>query len=131
MEDLPALVRYLLNDMGAHESVVTDEVMKMLKSYSWPGNIRELKNILERALLLTPRGAILRMAHFSILENNRRTPIKSSSSPAQQTVQEMEKSHILSVLDQMGGDIDKAAKSLNLSRATVYRRLKQIKDTSS
>jgi transcriptional regulator of acetoin/glycerol metabolism len=43
----------------------------------------------------------------------------------------MEKSHILSVLDQMGGDIDKAAKSLNLSRATVYRRLKQIKDTNS
>jgi len=132
IEDLPALVKYLLNEMGASESVVTDEVMKLLKSYNWPGNIRELKNILERALLLTPRGAILRMAHFSTLENNRSIQLNSSNSfTAPRTVQDMEKDHILSVLGQMGGDIDKAAKSLNLSRATVYRRLKQIKGTSN
>jgi DNA-binding NtrC family response regulator len=131
MEDLPALVGYLLQELGAPESVVTDEVMKLLKSYAWPGNIRELKNILERALLLTPRGATLRMAHFTILEINRCIPPKASASPATRTVQDMEKSHILNVLEQMGGDIDKAAKSLNLSRATVYRRLKQIKGTNS
>lgn len=127
MEDLPALVGYLLHEMGASESVVTDEIMQLLKSYSWPGNIRELKNILERALLLTPRGSALRMAHFSILKNNCRDAPKLSASPALRTVQDIEKAHILSVLEQMGGDIDKAARSLHLSRATVYRRLKQIK----
>ena len=126
IEDLPALVGYLLHEMGSSEAVISDEVMQRLKAYSWPGNIRELKNILERALLLTPRGATLRTAHFSILENSTRTPHASSHAP--RTVQDLEKTHILSVLDQMGGDIDKAAKSLNLSRATIYRRLKQIKD---
>ena len=133
MEDLPALVRYLLNEMDAPESVVTDEVMQLLKSYDWPGNIRELKNILERALLLTPRGATFRMAHFALLGNNhqRHTPKSAPPAPASNNVQDMQKIHILSVLDQMGGDIDKAAKSLNLSRATVYRRLKQMKDTTS
>ncbi|MBC8017243.1 MAG: sigma-54-dependent Fis family transcriptional regulator [Verrucomicrobia bacterium] len=131
MDDLPALVGYLLHEMGSAESVVTDEVMRLLKTYSWPGNIRELKNILERSLLLTPRGANLRLSHFSILENTQRPALKSSGSPVPSTVQDMEKAHILSVLDQMGGDIDKAAKSLNLSRATVYRRLKHIKDTDS
>jgi DNA-binding NtrC family response regulator len=131
MEDLPALVGYLLHEMGAPESVVTDEIMRLLKAYSWPGNIRELKNILERALLLTPRGESFRLAHFSLLENTNRPDLKSSNFPAPSTVQDMEKAHILSILDQMGGDIDKAAKSLNLSRATVYRRLKQIKDTNS
>jgi len=131
IEDLPALVGYLLHEMGAPESVVTDEVMQLLKAYPWPGNIRELKNILERALLLTPRGATLRMAHFSILENNRVSGSLPPADPAPRTVQDLEKAHILSVLDQVGGDIDKAAKSLNLSRATVYRRLKQIKDTNS
>lgn len=105
--------------------------MQLLTSYNWPGNIRELKNILERALLLTPRGATLRMSHFSMLNNPRHTPKSIEPPTAPCTVQEMEKSHILTVLDQMGGDIDKAAKSLNLSRATVYRRLKQIKDTNS
>jgi transcriptional regulator with PAS, ATPase and Fis domain len=131
MQDLPALVGYLLHELGASESVVTDEVMQSLNSYKWPGNIRELKNILERALLLTPRGATLRMAHFTTLENNHRPAHKATGAPAPSTVQDLEKAHILTVLDQMGGDIDKAAKSLNLSRATVYRRLKQIKNSDS
>ena len=131
IEDLPALVAYLLQEMGTSPSVITAEVMQLLKGYSWPGNIRELKNILERALLLSPRGATLRLSHFAILRDNHHRPaIKPASLEATRTVQDMEKAHILSVLDQMGGDIDKAAKSLNLSRATVYRRLKLIKETS-
>jgi DNA-binding NtrC family response regulator len=130
-EDLPALVAYLLHEMDSSESVVSDEVMNLLKGYNWPGNIRELKNILERALLLTPRGSTMRMAHFSTLQNIRCVHSRPSATTAPHTVQEMEKNHILNVLEQMGGDIDKAAKSLNLSRATVYRRLKQIKDANS
>jgi transcriptional regulator with PAS, ATPase and Fis domain len=102
--------------------------MQLLMTYNWPGNIRELKNILERALLLTPRGATLRKAHFSILGNNSRPALKSTHSLSPSTVQDIEKSHILSVLERMGGDIDKASKSLNISRATLYRRLKQFKN---
>jgi DNA-binding NtrC family response regulator len=122
MNDLPALVDYLLHALGSTSAVLTDEVMNILRDYHWPGNIRELKNVLERALLLTPRGGKLRQAQFSSLAQNRPHP----PSPNNRTVQEVEEAHIRAVLDQMGGDIDQTAKCLNISRATLYRRLKQI-----
>jgi DNA-binding NtrC family response regulator len=125
MSDLPALVAYLLRELGSSPAVLTDEVMKTLHNYPWPGNIRELKNVLERALLLSPKGATLRQSHFSSLAGNH----LHQSAPNQRTVQEVEEHHIRTVLDQMEGDIEKTAKSLNISRATLYRRLKEIKES--
>lgn len=122
MSDLPALVDYILRSLGSSAAVLTGDIMNMLRDYPWPGNIRELKNILERALLLTPHGSTVRQANFSSLTNNR----LHLPTPNQRTVQEVEEDHIKVVLDQTGGDIEKAAKSLNISRATLYRRLKFI-----
>ena len=124
MDDLPALVAYLLRSLGSTAAVLSEDVMKMLHDYHWPGNIRELKNILERALLLTPHGATLRQAHFSSLTNHR----LQQPAPNQLTVQDVEEAHIKAVLKQTRGDINKAAEKLNLSRATLYRRIKQLKD---
>jgi DNA-binding NtrC family response regulator len=126
LAELPDIVSFLLHELGSSDAIITDEVMHTLKSYAWPGNIRELKNILERALLLTPRGSLLRQAHFANLINPQRLSQNHSSS---QTVQDVESKHIQHVLDQMGGDIDKASKSLNISRATLYRRLKKAKNS--
>lgn len=123
LDDLPALVAHLLRSLGSTAEVLTDDIMKTLREYPWPGNIRELKNVLERALLLTPHGATVRQAHFSSLTLNR-LPQPASN---QLTVQEIEEAHIRAVLEQSGGDINKAAEKLNLSRATLYRRLKQLK----
>jgi DNA-binding NtrC family response regulator len=122
MDDLPTLVTYLMHTLGSSRAVVSEGIMDMLCNYSWPGNIRELKNVLERALLLTPHGAPLRQAHFANLKVSRHSPPQ----PIRGTVQEVEESHIRTVLEQMGGNIEKAAKSLNISRATLYRRLKQV-----
>lgn len=122
MGDLPELVDFLLRSFGSSAAVITDDVMATLNCYSWPGNIRELRNVLERALLLTPPGALIRQAAFSNLSLQR--PMQPATH--QRTVQEVEEAHIRTVLDQTGGDIEKAAKSLNISRATLYRRLKQL-----
>ena len=121
LKDLPALVAFLLESLGSSAAVLSDDVMAILLAYPWPGNIRELRNVLERALLLTPHGTTLRPAHFSSLTQSHIQPTVSH----QRTVQEVEKEHIRSVLDQVGGNVDLAAKRLNLSRATLYRRLKQ------
>lgn len=126
--ELPDIVAFLLHELGSSETVITTEVMHTLQSYAWPGNIRELKNILERALLLTPGGGLLRQAHFANLTQNQR--ITQNQSYSTRTVQDVEKTHIQTVLEQMGGDIVKAAKSLNISRATLYRRLKSAKTPS-
>ena len=127
MKDLPGLVSYLLDGFGTSGKVITDDVMGILKDYDWPGNIRELKNVLERALLLSPRGAILRQSNFANLRVGR----SAVNMPAPRTVQEIEQSHILTVLEQMNGDVDKTARALNLSRATLYRRLKSIREKSA
>ena len=125
--ELPEIISHLLVQLGSPENVISDDVMAILKAYSWPGNIRELKNVLERALLLTPRGAMLRVAHFSSLGSSRTTPVL----PGQSTVQEVEGAHIKAVLELMGGDVNRAAKTLNISRATLYRRLKQLNENSA
>jgi transcriptional regulator with PAS, ATPase and Fis domain len=128
VSELPEIVSHLLQQLGSPDNVVSDEVMSILQSYVWPGNIRELKNVLERAMLLTPRGATFRVAHFSGLGSSRTTP---SIPPNQRTVQEVEETHIKAVLEEMGGDMNKTAKALNISRATLYRRLKQQHESST
>jgi DNA-binding NtrC family response regulator len=122
--EIPQIVGHLLQQLGSSEDVISDEIMNLLRSYIWPGNIREMKNVLERALLLTPRGSRLRVAHFSSLGSSRTTPVL----PGEGTVQEVEEAHIKSVMELMGGDVNRAAKTLNISRATLYRRLKQLNE---
>ncbi|GAB4324966.1 MAG: hypothetical protein Kow0059_20860 [Candidatus Sumerlaeia bacterium] len=61
--DLPEFIRRMLAELGAPDRTVTPEAMRLLQDYHWPGNLRELRNVLERALLLA-RGAPLGVAHF-------------------------------------------------------------------
>lgn len=117
--DIPDLAAYLLRQLRAPKPELSDKVVRLLCSYEWPGNIRELRNVLERALLLA-RGAQLESAHFGNLGNHQQSSVK--------TVQEVEARHILAVLEQSGGSVDLAAARLNISRATLYRRLKQLKE---
>lgn len=126
LEDLTALSAHLLRSLGSSDAVLTDEVLEIFRGYDWPGNIRELRNVLERALLLTPRGGVLRTAHFANLAGNGH---RREGKPAA-TVQEVQQAHIQTVLQQAGGDISKAARALNISRATLYRRLKEMRETS-
>ena len=123
ISELPEIVGHLLLQLGSEKEVISNEALGLLKSYSWPGNIRELKNVIERALLLTPRGAMIRKEHFSALRNSSLPP--RTFNP--RTIQDVETVHISTVLEQMGGDVNRAAKSLNISRATLYRRLKEIR----
>ncbi|MBT1070953.1 sigma-54-dependent transcriptional regulator [Pelotalea chapellei] len=127
LDDLPSLVAYLLRTLGVSEAVLEDDVMQVLMDYPWPGNIRELKNVLERALLLAPRGTRLGREHFSCLIQH--PPGRATQESCSPTVQEIQQRHIQQVVEQMNGDLVQAAKSLNISRATLYRRLKQIRDS--
>lgn len=128
-DDLPAVVRYLLAQLGASEQLLTDQLLEPILAYDWPGNIREMRNVLDRALLLTPAGAPLHPAVCSCLGGGRVPLPPAATAPvtASRTVQQVEEAHILAVLQQQGGNVDQAAKVLNLSRATLYRRLKQFK----
>jgi DNA-binding NtrC family response regulator len=124
-EEFSDILSHILRELGSSPAVISEGIMEILKSYHWPGNIRELRNVLERALLLTPKGANLRLSHFSWLHNHLH---RKHADTGTKTVQEVEESHIIDVLDRVEGNIDLAAKNLNLSRATLYRRLKKLKE---
>jgi len=122
-EDLPELVRHILRERRYPEIEITEDAIQMLKTYPWPGNMRELKNVLERALMLS-RGVNLTREHFSWLKVS-----DAQLSPnALDTLEEMKRSRILSAFERCGGDVSKAAKSLGISKATLYRKMKELKD---
>jgi len=124
IEDLPIMVQRIV---GAKSSgiEIADDAMDVLKTYPWPGNVRELKNVLERAKILS-RGGPLKLEHFSWLNASPRELFSGQL----ETLADMTYSHMLAALERFGGNVPKAAKHLGISRATFYRKLKQLKTSA-
>lgn len=124
LEDLPGLTRHLLSTLGAAHVEVSPEAMRMLREYPWPGNIRELKNVLERAVLLTMEGTELLPHHLPGLDAQKLVP---SSAGDVSGGEKLGHERISMVMREFKGDTKKAAAALGISRATLYRRLKASK----
>jgi two-component system response regulator AtoC len=126
MQDIPHLVHYLLNKISnnLHKNVTgtSTKVMDSLMKYSWPGNIRELENVLTRAVVLT-RGNIVLEESLSLL------PLAlPSASPSRNTIAplwEIEKLHIQHILNHTKGHKGKACQILGISRPALDRKIKK------
>jgi DNA-binding NtrC family response regulator len=123
-EDLPALVehfqRELAPKLGVRPIAVSDEEMAYLTQYNWPGNCRELRNFVERSLIL---GGINVSALYP-------SPPKGGASPHATTdLATLEKRHIQAVLESVGGDKTQAARLLGVSRRTLERRVAEWNQT--
>jgi len=123
-EDLEMLVKYLLFILNYHQQEIPPGVIKLLRSYNWPGNIRELKNILERGLLLA-QGNKLEPGHFTGLEQVMENTDDAKSGG--KTIGGAEGLHIKNILAQFNNDTVAAAKALGVSRPTLYRKIKKYK----
>lgn len=127
VEDIPILVDHLLtrlaSELGSGRVEVTPEAMRRLQGYSWPGNIRELRNVLERAVLLGGSHVIdEKNLHFDQTEW---PELKSNN--LGKTLEEMERDHISQVLKAECGKVENAARRLGIPRSTLYAKLKQYK----
>jgi DNA-binding NtrC family response regulator len=124
-EDIPNLVQQLLPQLAREirrpVPAVDAEAMEALLAHSWPGNIRELRNVLERAILVAA-APILRASDLRLNATTRR-PV-SSSSPSTGTLKEMEWLHIQRVLQEEKGSVGRAAKRLGIPRSSLYQKLK-------
>jgi DNA-binding NtrC family response regulator len=122
-EDIPGLVSNILRNLDSPTVNISPEVMQLLMLYPWPGNIRELRNVLDRAILLS-RGRPLTTEHFSGLDaSNISTGAKDTCNMA-----DIQKAHLRTVISRFDGNTRKAAEALGISRASLYRKLKQLKD---
>ena len=121
-EDIPMLVRHFVDKyserMSKQISQISDDAMDALMRYSWPGNIRELQNVIERAVILTASDT-LRLPPLSSATTIRTEPI---------TLKESEQNHILKALEQcnwvVGGRCGAAAR-LGLKRTTLIDRMRR------
>jgi len=130
VDDIPLLVDHFLGSLKSTYKkpglTITAEALDWLKNLPWPGNIRELKNLIERAVLVTNSDA-LEINDFS--KHYRVHPQKPSAGSlppvGSSTLDEMEISLIKQALKFHANNISRAAKSLGLSRSALYRRMEK------
>jgi two-component system response regulator AtoC len=122
-EDIPLLAEHFLNKFASENrkevSGFSPEAMEFLLDYDWPGNIRELENAIERAIILAKDSIIVidDLPQESLMLAYPNTPKKS--------IKEVEKEHILNVLHQTGDNYSEAARILGISRMTLYNKAKE------
>jgi formate hydrogenlyase transcriptional activator len=136
-EDVPLLVRHFAElfsrRMRKAIQTIPPETMSALMRYHWPGNIRELQNVIERAVILSTRGVL----HVSIAEPNAKgNAVPKSKEPATQTrkrirgsVPPLNRDQVLRALQESGGRVggaDGAAARLGLKRTTLIAHLKRL-----
>ncbi|MCA1577794.1 MAG: sigma-54 dependent transcriptional regulator [Acidobacteria bacterium] len=131
IEDIPTMAQYLLDkvsaDLGRGELRLDDNCIQALKTYSWPGNIRELRNVIERAVLLSDQKTItINDLHF-----DGHTQVGSPFLDSRLTLLELEKQHIERVLQEERGRVEKAAKRLGIPRSSLYQKIKKHQITMS
>lgn len=123
-EDIPLIADFLLNEIKAavgkkHIGGFTGQAIDILCSYEWPGNIRELRNIIERAVLLCRHGNI--SDEYLVLPGN-----LEMRKEALLTLNAVEHSHIKHILDIAGGNRTKTARILGIARSTLNEKIKQL-----
>jgi DNA-binding NtrC family response regulator len=125
-EDIPALatsfIREYSRDMKRNIIGLSDEALEILKNHTWPGNVKELKNIIERAVLLKKEGMIEAEDLPSDIKKNHSEEIFFPGQRAL-TLEEMEKYYIESVLKKYRGNKSRTAKALNITRQRLKRKL--------
>jgi len=126
VKDIPLLVQHFLSKINTelHKSVnkVPDEVMEMLKSHEWIGNVRELENTLMQAIVLSSDDVLTKE---NILLRKSEQPAKESNSFINFSLADMEKMHIKAVLDSVKWDKQKAHKILGISVPTLYSKIEK------
>jgi len=129
VEDLPLLARQLLDrltaELGRPAITLSSGALEALAAYRWPGNIRELRNVLERAALLTDRSALTRDdLRFDLPGAPAPTRVRPPEGDV--TLKTMERQQIEMVLREEKGKVELAARRLGIPRSSLYQKLKQF-----
>jgi DNA-binding NtrC family response regulator len=133
-EDVPLLIQRFLNEFNAVNGksvrAVDHEAMQVLEQYPWPGNIRELRNVMERATILADADFItLRHLPPLLVAKGEETLPTVTLTPGT-TVDEAERRLILLTLDHTRGNKTRAAEILGISLKTLHNKLNRMKDES-
>ena len=125
-EDIPLLISHFMEkynkEMGKNITGVSPKAMKILMDYSYPGNVRELRNFVEHAFVCS-RGSTILPEHLpkKLLASNE----DLGDIPDESSLHRVEKEWIIKILEKSGWRYKEAARKLGISRTTLWRKLKQ------
>lgn len=129
-EDIPLLIHHFLkgsNAQSKRDIRISSEAVQLLGAMSWPGNVRELENFIERLAIFCASGEIA-VADVERETSNKRpflAPSIANNGPAA-SLQEMERKHIVRVLQEAEGNKSKAARALGIERKTLYQKARRL-----
>jgi transcriptional regulator with GAF, ATPase, and Fis domain len=126
IEDIPLLARFFVDKaskrLGKSITLIPESIIQKLKNYAWPGNIRELENVIERAVINTS-GPKLNLA------DDLTRPTRNHMQPTLKSLQEIEKDHILQVLEFTNWRIEGtegASRILDMNPSTLRSRMRKL-----
>ncbi|QHS52115.1 sigma-54 dependent transcriptional regulator [Edaphobacter sp. 12200R-103] len=137
-EDIPLLVKEFLDEFGPRYGrprlEMTEEALNALRQYHWPGNVRELRNLVERVLILNPKVHRIEKKHLPMLvyrgpkltESGRINTKTDEFSTLVEAREAYEREFILKKLDEVHGNVSRAAEGLGLERSHLYRKMKAL-----
>jgi DNA-binding NtrC family response regulator len=129
-QDIPLLVDHFLRTLSSRHGrgpvAVDPEALRRLLGYDWPGNIRELQNVLERAVLLAEQG-VIGPEHLAttVRSSAAALPDAPIPAPALRGLEEVEREHVIRVLAATGGNREESSRILGISRRTLTRMIQR------
>lgn len=129
-EDIPMLVTHfsdqVAKESGSIRKAFSEQAMNLMKNYSWQGNIRELKNFIERIYILTPGEFVdihdLRFA--GLVDKTEGISVDTELATFREARAQFEKEYLIRKIDEYGGNISKTAESIGLERSYLHRKIK-------
>lgn len=126
-EDIPLLVHHFIEkfniEMGEKVERISEEALDILMQFDWSGNVRELENVIERAMVIT-KGPLIKAEELrlspQIMKGEGVLP-----SPDKRTIKAIERDHIAKILEETNWNIQKSAKILGIDRVTLYNKIKK------
>ena len=132
IEDMDRFLEVFSTEMGVTAPSLEPSTLALLQSHSFPGNVRELKNVMERALILSGGGPIKPEFLQLFPSSGKSAPMTPAKSPAFDVenlplnLEAAEQALIQRALEQTHGNVAEAARLLSINRSRIYRRFPQI-----
>jgi len=132
-EDIEMFIKFFLNKLSLNNEIkikhIDEEFMTIVKNYRWPGNVREIENVVQRAYYMSKDGVITKeLIPDYIIKNEKSTDgeyQEDEVKPGIQTVDEVEKQLIIKALRYCSGNVVNASRMINMGKSTLYRKIKK------
>jgi len=129
VEDIPVMVEHFVKEFaaayGRKPKVLASDAMQVLLNYTWPGNIRELRNLIERIVIMNPQQKIERK-HLPALVFRGTARSKGSFTSLQEARATYERDFILKKLEENQGNVARTAEAMGMDRSHLYKKLKSL-----